>query len=129
MRAGGANGCPPFLPAFHRHIDPHEWQRVFTAAYHHFADLLEEAEKQLPDDLEPDDPALEEWLDGLPLDPYAAKHPAEFYAVASEAFFVRPQPLAAAYPEVYRLLAQYYRQDPLNPDNVIATRKTTGKHL
>ena len=50
----------------------------------------------------------------LPLDPYASRHPAEFFAVASEAFFVMPQPLADAYPEVYRLLARYYRQDPLS---------------
>ena len=49
----------------------------------------------------------------LPLDPYAARDPAEFFAVASEAFFVAPAPLAAAYPRVYALLAAYYRQDPL----------------
>ena len=47
------------------------------------------------------------------MDPYAATNPAEFFAVASETFFVQPQPLAAAYPDVYRLLVAYYRQEPL----------------
>ncbi len=50
---------------------------------------------------------------GLPLDPYAARDPAEFFAVASEAFFVAPAPLADDYPEIHRLLAAWYRQDPL----------------
>jgi hypothetical protein len=47
------------------------------------------------------------------MDPYAATDPAEFFAVASESFFVTPAPIAAAYPEVYWLLSRYYRQDPL----------------
>jgi Mlc titration factor MtfA (ptsG expression regulator) len=33
--------------------------------------------------------------------------------VASEAFFEMPQLLAGVYPEVYRQLAAFYRQDPL----------------
>jgi MtfA peptidase len=46
------------------------------------------------------------------LDPYAAQAPDEFFAVASEAFFVTPQPLQEEQPALYRLLASYYRQDP-----------------
>jgi MtfA peptidase len=46
------------------------------------------------------------------LDPYAAEAPDEFFAVASEAFFVTPRPLKEEQPVVYRLLASYYRQDP-----------------
>jgi Mlc titration factor MtfA (ptsG expression regulator) len=34
--------------------------------------------------------------------------------VASEAFFISPRPLAEDYPDVYRMLALYYRQDPLH---------------
>jgi Mlc titration factor MtfA (ptsG expression regulator) len=50
------------------------------------------------------------------MDPYAAKNPAEFFAVASEVFFVAPVQLAVDYPEVYRLLTRYYRQEPIaNP--------------
>ena len=38
--------------------------------------------------------------------------PEEFFAVASEGFFVTPQALKAEQPALYRLLASYYRQDP-----------------
>ena len=46
------------------------------------------------------------------LDPYAAEAPDEFFAVASEAFFVTPRELKEEQPALYRLLASYYRQDP-----------------
>jgi len=46
------------------------------------------------------------------LDEYAAEGPDEFFAVASEAFFVTPQALKEEQPALYRLLASYYRQDP-----------------
>jgi Mlc titration factor MtfA (ptsG expression regulator) len=46
------------------------------------------------------------------LDPYAAEAPDEFFAVASEAFFVTPRALQEEQPALYRLLASYYRQDP-----------------
>ena len=43
---------------------------------------------------------------------YAATNPAEFFAVATEAFFERPVELAGAAPDLYRVLRGYYRQDP-----------------
>jgi Mlc titration factor MtfA (ptsG expression regulator) len=46
------------------------------------------------------------------LDPYGAQAPDEFFAVASEAFFVAPAALKEEQPALYRLLASYYRQDP-----------------
>ncbi len=49
----------------------------------------------------------------MPIDAYAATDEGEFFSVSSEAFFVAPERLAAAYPDWYRLLASYYRQDPL----------------
>ena len=48
------------------------------------------------------------------LDAYAAEAPDEFFAVASEAFFVTPRGLKEEQPALYRLLASYYRQDPAN---------------
>jgi MtfA peptidase len=48
------------------------------------------------------------------LDPYGAQSPDEFFAVASEAFFVAPAALKEEQPALYRLLASYYRQDPAN---------------
>lgn len=46
------------------------------------------------------------------LDPYGAKNEAEFFAVATESFFERPEALKKALPELYALLADFYRQDP-----------------
>jgi Mlc titration factor MtfA (ptsG expression regulator) len=46
------------------------------------------------------------------LDPYGAESPEEFFAVASEAFFVAPQALRDEHPQLYALLAGFYRQDP-----------------
>lgn len=46
------------------------------------------------------------------IDPYAAESIDEFFAVASEVFFVDPDALHEAMPPVYRLLADYYGQDP-----------------
>ena len=119
MGAGAANGCPPFLTAFHKDISPTGWQRVFSAAYADFVHKVDALEAQLPEDFDGDNPddadLYDELLAALPLDSYAAKHPAEFFAVASEAFFVLPQPLLQDYPEIYRLLTLYYRQDPLAP--------------
>ncbi len=46
------------------------------------------------------------------LDPYAAEAPEEFFAVASEVFFVAPLDLKHEQPAMYDLLAGYYRQDP-----------------
>jgi Mlc titration factor MtfA (ptsG expression regulator) len=46
------------------------------------------------------------------LDPYGAEGPDEFFAVASESFFVTPEALKEEQPALYRLLLSYYRQDP-----------------
>ena len=46
------------------------------------------------------------------IDPYAAEHPAEFFAVMSEAFFTESAVLARDWPELYEQLALFYRQDP-----------------
>jgi MtfA peptidase len=46
------------------------------------------------------------------LSPYAATEPAEFFAVASEAFFERPREMAGEHPALYAELAHYYRVDP-----------------
>lgn len=43
-----------------------------------------------------------------PLNPYAAKSRAEFFAVTSEAFFEQPEKLKVHYPKVYERLANFY---------------------
>lgn len=46
------------------------------------------------------------------LDPYGAQGPEEFFAVASETFFVNPNEMRAEHPALYGLLARYFQQDP-----------------
>lgn len=46
------------------------------------------------------------------LDAYGRTDPAEFFAVATEAFFERPQALADEAPALYDALARLYRLDP-----------------
>jgi hypothetical protein len=46
------------------------------------------------------------------LDPYAATEPAEFFAVATEAFFMQPGEFLAHHPMLYEQLRKYYRLDP-----------------
>jgi Mlc titration factor MtfA (ptsG expression regulator) len=46
-------------------------------------------------------------------DIHAADHPAEFFAVMSEAFFATPDALSTEYPAVYEQLRRFYQQDPL----------------
>jgi MtfA peptidase len=53
-----------------------------------------------------------EALESTALDPYAAQAPDEFFAVASESFFVDPHGLKSEHPAFYDLLKHFYRQDP-----------------
>ena len=46
------------------------------------------------------------------LDPYGAEDPAEFLAVAVEAFFEAPLALRSRHRELYALFAEYFAQDP-----------------
>jgi len=87
---GNADGCPPLPPE----IDFEDWVSSFTAAYRAL-------ERQLATGVQPE------------IDPYGAESPAEFFAVASEFFFDLPEQLFDAQPEIYRLLARLYRQEPL----------------
>lgn len=49
----------------------------------------------------------------LSLDPYGVTNPAEFFAVATEAFFERPAKLRRDEPALYEVLARYYRFSPV----------------
>lgn len=46
------------------------------------------------------------------INPYGATSQAEFFAVASEYFFERPDLLQSKHPELYNLLQKIFRQDP-----------------
>jgi Mlc titration factor MtfA (ptsG expression regulator) len=46
------------------------------------------------------------------LDPYGAENRAEFFAVATEAFYEMPVKLREAQPDLYALLVDFYKIDP-----------------
>jgi MtfA peptidase len=46
------------------------------------------------------------------LDSYGAVSEAEFFAVATEQFFAEPRAMMNHAPDLYRVLREYYRQDP-----------------
>jgi MtfA peptidase len=50
--------------------------------------------------------------DDTALDPYGAEAPEEFFAVASEAFFVSPQAARREHPALYAMLCRFYKTDP-----------------
>ncbi|MDP2878761.1 MAG: zinc-dependent peptidase [Sulfuricella sp.] len=87
------NGVPDGFPPLHREMDRVAWTQAFSGAFDDFSAKVESGAETV-------------------IDPYAAESPAEFFAVMSEAFFEIPLTLRREYPEVYRQLAGFYRQDP-----------------
>jgi Mlc titration factor MtfA (ptsG expression regulator) len=90
FESGSAQGAP-ILP---RGASYSDWARVLGGVY-----------ESLVDSLEQDKPTV--------LDKYGASNPAEFFAVATEAFFLKPAELQAKHPELYSQLKLYYRLNPL----------------
>jgi Mlc titration factor MtfA (ptsG expression regulator) len=56
--------------------------------------------------------ALRSGLERWPLQPYGATNPAEFFAVATEAFFDVPVTLEQHEPNLYEVMRDFYKQDP-----------------
>jgi Mlc titration factor MtfA (ptsG expression regulator) len=61
---------------------------------------------------------------GIPtlLDNYGATSPAEFFAVATEAFFERPYALRHRHPRLYEEFKRYFQQDPTEYSAELAAR-------
>ncbi|MBL8352980.1 MAG: zinc-dependent peptidase [Burkholderiaceae bacterium] len=89
MGDGEADGVPPLASAAEREA----WVAVMAPAYERFCAEVDSGAETL-------------------LDPYGATGVDEFFAVASESFFVTPKAMRAEHPALYGLLARYYRQDP-----------------
>ncbi|MEA3093869.1 MAG: MtfA peptidase [Caballeronia sp.] len=104
MLNGEADGHPPLFRRWHAPLDSNAWNDVFDHAYDHFCAQVDAVPARRWGRFE---------RESL-IDPYAADHPSEFFAVCSEALFVQPVAFEREYPELYRLLARYYRQDPAN---------------
>lgn len=89
MGDGEADGVPPLADAAAREA----WIAVIDPAFEAFCEQVDAGVETL-------------------LDPYGASGVDEFFAVASESFFVTPNEMRAEQPGLYGLLARYYRQDP-----------------
>jgi len=89
MLDGATDGIPPLS----EDLQPEAWRSDFLHAFGDHRQRLAAGQARL-------------------LDAYGATSPAEFFAVASENFFERPQELHRQEPALYARLAAFYRQDP-----------------
>jgi Mlc titration factor MtfA (ptsG expression regulator) len=102
MEDGLADGVP-VLPA---ELSSVEWAQALQTAYLQF-------QQRLGQEAGADTRSGEGPKHGAgALDPYAATGPEEFFAVASESFFVTPRALQAQHPGLYDVFRRFYRQDP-----------------
>lgn len=95
MRSGTADGCPPLPTRALRR----RWPQVMQESYDRFREQVSMAERF---------GAPVPWLDS-----YGAIAPAEFFAVASEAFFMNPERLAQDFPEMTALLTAFFKNEAL----------------
>jgi Mlc titration factor MtfA (ptsG expression regulator) len=106
---GDADGIPPFDPRKHPGLRREAWAEVLEDAYERFCAELDLVDAEIPPDVDPESEQGERYYAHLPLDPYAATDPGEFFAVSSESFFLDPQRLELAFPEWFRMLRSFYR--------------------
>jgi hypothetical protein len=107
MLDGEADGVPPMPMALRA-----RWEATLQAAYDDFCDRLDALERDIPADVDPESAEADDWYLSLPLDPYAATDPAEFFAVSAEQFFIDPAALQQGFPEWFDLLCGFFRQTP-----------------
>ncbi|MNN12445.1 Protein MtfA [compost metagenome] len=106
MLDGEPDGVPPFSRVLHPGVDADQWAEAFLSQYDVFADACEAVPDSAWDHPERLPPRLRV------IDPYGCEAPSEFFAVASEAFFVEPEGLHRHWSTLYEALATFYRQDP-----------------
>jgi hypothetical protein len=87
------NGDTEGLPSLGEEAHYKEWSRVLSREFASLEDSIESGA-------------------GSVLDEYALTSPAEFFAVATEAFFEKAEEMQETLPELYAQLRQYYRVDP-----------------
>lgn len=87
------NGDTEGLPVLGDEADYAEWARVLSREFAALEKTVDAGEAGLLDD-------------------YALTSPAEFFAVATEAFFEKPGDMKRTLPELYAQLGRYYRVDP-----------------
>lgn len=89
MLDGKADGTPPLTTR----EEYQRWMEICSREYLELSHRIEHGE-----------PAF--------LDSYAATNEAEFFAVATENFFNKPEEFKYHHPELYQVLRGFYRQDP-----------------
>ena len=87
---GYTNGAP----ALRTRDQTQRWQRVMQGTFQRLRRALQQGRRTF-------------------LGSYAATNPTEFFSVASEKFFSVPGELRQNHPELFDVLAEYYRVDPL----------------
>jgi MtfA peptidase len=141
------DGSRPLLGEAHQGRGPIllAWDQVRRGARHrgdghnvvlhefaHKMDMLDGVVDGTP--LLPNQAALDRWIEvctaelrlmrrgeaGPLLDDYGATDPGEFFAVATEVFFDNPVALREGKPDLYEVLAGYYRQDPAARESIEA---------
>lgn len=102
LRDGAADGCPPLPDGFMGHRGARRardhWLATLGAAYEDFREAVIKAERF---------GTAPSWLD-----PYGAEALDEFFAVASEAYFVNRARFAQEFPALMPLFDAYYRPRP-----------------
>lgn len=91
MLDGAADGTPPLRDR----AEYRDWVRTCEAEYLRLKHDAEYGKKSF-------------------LNAYGATNEAEFFAVATEQFFDQPHLMIRHAPELYRVLKEYYRQDPVS---------------
>ncbi len=87
------DGEPDGVPPLHSSAERDAWIAILDPAYEDFCAAIDAGKRTL-------------------LDPYGATDVGEFFAVASESFFVTPNEMRTTHPSLYGLLARYYKQAP-----------------
>ncbi|HEY9695250.1 MAG TPA: M90 family metallopeptidase [Oculatellaceae cyanobacterium] len=85
------------VPLLQKNSDYQIWSQVMTEAYQQLCNDVQLGVK-------------------IVLDSYGATNPAEFFAVATETFFEKPQQLLKKHPALYEQLQSYYQLDPVQWD-------------
>ncbi|YAF95716.1 MAG: zinc-dependent peptidase [Nodularia sp. CChRGM 3473] len=82
------------VPILQRQSDYVIWSRVMTTEYQKLGHDIQQGVKTV-------------------IDGYGATNPAEFFAVATETFFEKPQQLLGKHSALYELLQGYYQVEPM----------------
>ena len=85
------------VPILQQNSDYSNWSKVMTQEYNQLCNDVEQKRKSV-------------------MYSYGATHPAEFFSVATETFFEKPQQLQKKHSALYELLQNYYKLDPVQWD-------------